>query len=221
MNITLMKGKIHRASVTEADLHYEESISIDRALLDAAGFLIYERVEIYNMDTGARFATYVIEAPHASGIIGLNGAAARFAMPGDKITIVAYASFDEAEAKTFQPRVVLVDRNNSLLTREFWSRKAFTAWTAISHPSMIWLRSQIAMTRSWSSTRRMLRAFTATRDEGLSSPYDRRENLLVVHTCGKALGVAGALVTASGVLRASGEHWIPSAGRHRQAALAH
>ncbi|KRP85860.1 aspartate decarboxylase [Bradyrhizobium yuanmingense] len=116
MNITLMKGKIHRASVTEADLHYEGSISIDRALLDAAGFLIYERVEIYNMDTGVRFATYVIEAPRGSGIIGLNGAAARFAMPGDKITVIAYASFDEAEARTFQPRVVLADRNNSILT---------------------------------------------------------------------------------------------------------
>ncbi|WGR90690.1 aspartate 1-decarboxylase (plasmid) [Bradyrhizobium sp. ISRA443] len=116
MQITLMKGKIHRASVTEADLHYEGSISIDRTLLEAAGFLINERVEIYNIDTGARFATYVIEAPRGSGIIGLNGAAARLAMPGDKIIIVAYASFDEAEAKTFRPRVVLVDRENRILT---------------------------------------------------------------------------------------------------------
>lgn len=87
MQITLMKGKIHRASVTEADLHYEGSISIDRALLNAAGFLINERVEIYNIDTGARFATYVIEAPTGSGIIGLNGAAARLAMPGDKVML--------------------------------------------------------------------------------------------------------------------------------------
>lgn len=115
MQITLMKGKIHRASVTEADLHYEGSISIDRALLDAAGLLINERVDIYNIDTGARFATYVIEAPRASGIIGLNGAAARLAMPGDKIIIVAYACFDEAEAKTFRPRVVRVDRENRIL----------------------------------------------------------------------------------------------------------
>ncbi|MCK1408273.1 MULTISPECIES: aspartate 1-decarboxylase [unclassified Bradyrhizobium] len=115
MQITLMKGKIHRASVTEADLHYEGSISIDRALLNAAGFLINERVEIYNIDTGARFATYVIEAPTGSGIIGLNGAAARLAMPGDKVIIVAYASFDEADAKTFKPHVVLVDRDNRIL----------------------------------------------------------------------------------------------------------
>lgn len=115
MKITLMKGKIHRASVTQADLHYEGSISIDRALLDAAGFMVNERVEIYNIETGARFATYVIEAPRGSGTIGLNGAAARLAMIGDKIIIVAYASFDEAEAKTFRPRVVLVDRENCIL----------------------------------------------------------------------------------------------------------
>ena len=115
MQVTLMKGKIHRASVTEADLHYEGSISIDRALLDAAGFLINERVEIYNIETGARFATYVIEAPQGSGTIGLNGAAARLAMTGDKVIIVAYASFDEAEANAFRPRVVLVDRENRIL----------------------------------------------------------------------------------------------------------
>jgi aspartate 1-decarboxylase len=115
MQITLMKGKIHRASVTQADLHYEGSISIDRTLLDAAGFLINERVEIYNIDTGARFATYVIEAPEGSGMIGLNGAAARLAMIGDKVIIVAYASFEEAEARAFRPRVVLADEENRIL----------------------------------------------------------------------------------------------------------
>ncbi|MDA9522331.1 aspartate decarboxylase [Bradyrhizobium sp. CCBAU 11434] len=117
MQITLMKGKIHRASVTEADLHYEGSISIDRTLLDAAGMVINERVEIYNVETGARFATYVIEAPPRSGTICLNGAAARLAMPGDKIIIVAYASFDEAEAKIFKPRIVRVDGENRILAR--------------------------------------------------------------------------------------------------------
>ncbi|MCC8970059.1 aspartate 1-decarboxylase [Bradyrhizobium brasilense] len=115
MQITLMKGKIHRATVTQADLHYEGSISIDRTLLNATGFLINERVEIYNIETGARFATYVIEAPEGSGTIGLNGAAARLAMTGDKVIIVAYASFDEAEAIRFKPRVVLVDRENRIL----------------------------------------------------------------------------------------------------------
>ncbi|MGY4234510.1 aspartate 1-decarboxylase [Bradyrhizobium sp. USDA 4449] len=115
MQITLMKGKIHRASVTEADLHYEGSISMDRSLLEAAGMVINERVEIYNVETGARFATYVIEAPPRSGTISLNGAAARLAMPGDKIIIVAYASFDEAEAKIFMPRIVRVDQDNRIL----------------------------------------------------------------------------------------------------------
>lgn len=115
MQITLMKGKIHRASVTEADLHDEGSVSIDRALLDAAGLFINERVEICNIETGARFATYVVEAPRGSGIISFNGAAARLALPGDKVTMVAYASFSEVEAKTFKPRVVLVDRENRIL----------------------------------------------------------------------------------------------------------
>lgn len=94
MQVTLMKGKIHRAHVTEADLHYEGSISIDRDLIEAAGLLINERVDIYNIDNGARFSTYVIEAPAGSGTIGLNGAAARQVMVGDKVIIVAYANFD-------------------------------------------------------------------------------------------------------------------------------
>lgn len=115
MQVTLMKGKIHRARVTEADLHYEGSISIDRLLIDAAGFLLNERVDIYNIDTGARFSTYVIEAPAGSGIVGLNGAAARLAMAGDKVIIVAYANFDEAEARRFQPRVVMVDEKNQIV----------------------------------------------------------------------------------------------------------
>src|SRR5258708_36631165 len=99
MQITLMKGKIHRASVTQADLHYEGSISIDRTLLDAAGFFINERVEIYNIETGARFATYVIEAPQGSGMIGLNGAAARLAMTGGRVIIGAYGTFNKAKAR--------------------------------------------------------------------------------------------------------------------------
>jgi aspartate 1-decarboxylase len=110
-----MKGKIHRARVTEADLHYEGSISIDKLLIDAAGFLVNERVDVYNIDTGARFSTYVIEAPAGSGAIGLNGAAARLAMLNDKLIIVAYANFDEAEARIFKPRVVLVDEKNRVL----------------------------------------------------------------------------------------------------------
>lgn len=82
MQVSLMKGKLHRASVTDAEIHHEGSISIDRALMDAAGFVTNERVEIHNIDTGARFVTYVIDAPRGSGIIGVNGADARLAMPG-------------------------------------------------------------------------------------------------------------------------------------------
>ena len=112
MLVTLMKGKIHRARVTEADLHYEGSISIDRALIEAAGLFINERVDVYNINTGARFSTYVIRAPAGSGVIGLNGAAARLAMVGDHVIIAAYAQMTEAEARDFEPRVVLVDDEN-------------------------------------------------------------------------------------------------------------
>jgi aspartate 1-decarboxylase len=114
MQVTLMKGKIHRARVTDADLHYEGSISIDRNLIEAAGFLVNERVDIYNIDTGARFSTYVIEAAAGSGTIGLNGAAARLAMVGDKVIIVAYANFENEEARKFQPRVVVVNEKNQV-----------------------------------------------------------------------------------------------------------
>ncbi|MCK1403701.1 aspartate 1-decarboxylase [Bradyrhizobium sp. 4] len=115
MQIVLMKGKIHCAWVTESDLHFEGSISIDRALLDAAGILINERVELYNLETGARFATFVTEAPQGSGTVDVNGAAVRLAMPGDRISIVACASVDEGEARIFRPRIVLVDRQNRIV----------------------------------------------------------------------------------------------------------
>ena len=100
------------ARVTKADLHYEGSISIDRALIEAAGLFINERVDVYNINTGARFSTYVIPAPAGSGVIGLNGAAARLAMVGDHVIIAAYAQMTEAEARDFAPRVVLVDDEN-------------------------------------------------------------------------------------------------------------
>jgi aspartate 1-decarboxylase len=112
MLVTLMKGKIHRARVSGADLNYEGSIGIDRALMDAAGFLRNERVEIYNVNTGARFATYVIEEPAGSGAVALNGAAARLVQIGDEVIIVAYAQMTPDEGAVFLPRVVLVDRDN-------------------------------------------------------------------------------------------------------------
>ena len=102
MLLTMLKCKLHRAIVTECDLHYEGSISIDKNLIEAAGFLINERVEIYNIDNGERFATYVIEGKRNSGVIGLNGAAARKACVGDKLIICAYAAMTPEEAKAWQ-----------------------------------------------------------------------------------------------------------------------
>ena len=112
MLLTLLKGKIHRATVTQCDLHYEGSISVDSALLERSGILPHEQVDVLNINNGQRFTTYAIPAAAGSGVIGINGAAARLAQNGDLVIIVAYARMEEAEAKTFQPRVLLVDSNN-------------------------------------------------------------------------------------------------------------
>lgn len=107
-----MKSKLHRATVTEADLNYEGSISIDPELIAKAKFHLYEKVDIYNINNGERFSTYVI--PGKKGQIGLNGAAARKAMSGDRVIIVSYANFTPAEAKKHKPRVVLLGSNNKV-----------------------------------------------------------------------------------------------------------
>jgi aspartate 1-decarboxylase len=112
MQLTLLKGKIHRAVVTQCDLDYEGSISVDAALLERAGILAHEQVDVLNINNGQRFTTYAIPAPPGSGIVGVNGAAARLAQKGDLVIIVAYARMEEAQAKTFQPRVVIVDAAN-------------------------------------------------------------------------------------------------------------
>lgn len=112
MQITVLKCKLHRATVTECDLHYEGSISIDRDLIEAAGFLVNERVEIYNIDNGNRFATYVIVGERGSGVIGLNGAAARLACIGDKLIICAYAQMDETAAREWTPTVIVAGAGN-------------------------------------------------------------------------------------------------------------
>jgi len=112
MFLTLLKGKIHRATVTQCDLHYEGSISVDAALLERAGILAHEQVDVLNINNGERFTTYAIPAPAGSGTIGVNGAAARLAQKGDLVIIVAYARMDEAEARSHQPRVLLVDGVN-------------------------------------------------------------------------------------------------------------
>ena len=112
MQLTLLKGKIHRATITQCDLNYEGSISVDTALMERAGILPHEQVDVLNINNGQRFTTYAIPAAVGSGTIGVNGAAARLAQKGDLVIIVAYARMEEAEAKSFQPRVLLVDANN-------------------------------------------------------------------------------------------------------------
>lgn len=112
MWIPMLHSKIHRATVTDADLNYEGSITIDRALIDLADLIVHQQVQVYNISTGARFETYVIEGPAHSGCIQINGAAARLAHPGDLIIIAAYVSLPRAEALAWQPRVVRVDERN-------------------------------------------------------------------------------------------------------------
>lgn len=110
MTVTMLKSKIHRATVTDANLEYEGSISICPRLIDTAKFLLHERVEIYNCNNGERFATYVIMGK--DGEICLNGAAARKVHKGDLVIIASYASMDVEEARAFQPTVVLVNKEN-------------------------------------------------------------------------------------------------------------
>lgn len=112
MRLTMMKAKLHRAAVTQADLHYEGSISIDRDLLDAVGILPHEQVDVLNINTGARFTTYAIEAPRGSRTFGINGAAARLAQVGDRIIVVAYAGMEAAEAERWVPDVLVLDEHN-------------------------------------------------------------------------------------------------------------
>lgn len=111
MRLTLLKAKLHGATVTAADLHYEGSIALGPDLRKAAGFLLHERVEIYNCNNGERFATYVIGG-RKRGEVMLNGAAARLVQPGDKVIIAAYADFEEEEARRHEPVVVLLDGKN-------------------------------------------------------------------------------------------------------------
>jgi aspartate 1-decarboxylase len=112
MFLTMFRSKIHRATVTEANLNYMGSITIDEALLEASGILPNEKVQVVNNNNGNRFETYVIRGPRNSGIVCLNGAAARLAQPGDVVIIIAYALLDYQEAQTFKPTVVMVDSKN-------------------------------------------------------------------------------------------------------------
>lgn len=115
MILTMLKAKIHRASVTRTDLHYEGSISIDRDLLDASGVLPHEQVDVLNINNGERFTTYAIEAPRGSHEIGINGAAARKAQPGDLVIICAFGQVDAAEARNYAPTILHMTPQNEVM----------------------------------------------------------------------------------------------------------
>lgn len=112
MQLTMLKGKIHRATVVQAELNYVGSITVDEELLEKSGILEYEKVQIVDIDNGSRFETYTIAGERGSGMICLNGAAARCVSVGDKIIIMCYANLDAEEAKTHAPKVVFVDEEN-------------------------------------------------------------------------------------------------------------
>jgi aspartate 1-decarboxylase len=112
---TMFKSKIHRATVTQADLHYVGSVTIDQDLMDAADLLPGEQVHIVDIDNGARLETYVITGERGTGVIGINGAAARLVQPGDLVIIISYAAMSDADARAFEPRVVHVDRTNKII----------------------------------------------------------------------------------------------------------
>ena len=112
MQRILLKSKIHRATVTDAHLHYEGSVTIDRDLMDLADLIDHEQVQIYDVNNGNRLTTYVIPGETNSGIICINGAAAHLVHPGDLVIICSYASFEESDVRDFQPKVVLVDAKN-------------------------------------------------------------------------------------------------------------
>lgn len=111
----MLKSKIHRATVTDADLHYEGSVSVDLDLLEASNILPFEHVHIWDVTNGNRFETYTLEAPRGSGTICINGAAAHLAKKGDIVIITSFMGLSEEQAKNYEPIVVLVDENNEIV----------------------------------------------------------------------------------------------------------
>jgi aspartate 1-decarboxylase len=116
MLLEMFKAKIHQATITQADLHYEGSLTVDMDLLEASGILPNEKVQVVNINNGNRFETYTIIGERGSGVIGLNGAAARLGLPGDKIIIISYAQMTLEEAQNFKPTVIVVDDKNKIET---------------------------------------------------------------------------------------------------------
>ena len=112
---TMLKSKIHRATVTQADLHYVGSVTVDETLMEAADLLPGEQVSIVDVTNGARLETYVIAGERDSGVLGINGAAAHLVHPGDIVILIAYGQLDDAEAAEFEPRVVFVDAHNRIV----------------------------------------------------------------------------------------------------------
>ena len=112
---TMMKSKIHRATVTQADLHYVGSVTVDEDLLDAADLLPGELVHVVDITNGARLETYTIAGERGSGVIGINGAAARLVQPGDLVILIGYGQMETSEARTFTPHVVFVDADNKVV----------------------------------------------------------------------------------------------------------
>ncbi|HEU4382592.1 MAG TPA: aspartate 1-decarboxylase [Anaeromyxobacteraceae bacterium] len=118
MRRTFFKSKIHRATVTHADLEYEGSVSIDQDLMDAAGIWPFEQVHIWNITRGTRLATYAIQGERGSGVISVNGAAAHLNKPGDLVILATFAELEESEARAHRPSVVLVDRGNKIVAKD-------------------------------------------------------------------------------------------------------
>ncbi len=119
MFLTMLKCKLHRATVTGADLNYEGSITIDKNLMEQVGLIENEQVDVLDITNGARLTTYTIEGERGSGIISINGAAAHLVNKGDLVIICSYAQMDEQEAKTYEPKVLLLDENNKIKRKSF------------------------------------------------------------------------------------------------------
>lgn len=117
MQRTMLQAKLHRVTTTHSELHYEGSCAIDDDLLDAADIREYQAIDIYNVNNGERFSTYAIRAERGSGIISVNGAAARKAAPGDLLIIAAYASYNELELQKYEPKLIYVDSRNRMINQ--------------------------------------------------------------------------------------------------------
>ena len=146
MRRRMMKSKIHRATVTDANLHYVGSVTVDQDLLDASDIMEFEQVAIVDVDNGARLETYTIAGPRGSGVICLNGAAARLVSPGDKVILISYADYEQAELASYEPIVVHVDSDNreiaplststmATCSNSMLSEASRRSWSTVTEPT--------------------------------------------------------------------------------------